>query len=142
MSRDKVLAAIGVGLAVLVGLVVVLVLVFRGGDPESVEEVADAAIAAAEDLDVDRGIDLLCDAPSADERADVEDLIAEAQDEAGTENPAVDYDISDVEGERSGRFTVTVSSDEEELADRGFSLVVLVEVEDGRSCIAGVEDVD
>jgi len=142
MSREKVLAMIGVGLAVLVALGIGLVLALGGGNAESVEVVADAAVDAAEDLDVDGGIDLLCDAPSTEEREEFEDLISDAQEQAGTDDPEVDYEISDLEGERTGRFTVTVSSDEEELADRGFSLVVLVEEEGGQSCIAGVEDVD
>jgi hypothetical protein len=123
-------------------LVVVLVLVTTGGDAETVEEVADDAVAAAEDLDVGAGIDLLCDAPSDGDRDDLEDLIDEARDRAGTHDPEVRYEISDVEGDASGSFVVTVTSDEDGLDDERLEMRVIVEERGDRACISDVEAVD
>ena len=78
MNRIGWIVAGVLALLVVSGGVTALVLT-SGGDPTSVQEVADAAIDAAEDLDVDEGVDLLCDAPSEDERDQLEDLIEEEQ---------------------------------------------------------------
>lgn len=120
----------------------VTALVVSGGDPTSVQEVADAAVDAAEGLDVDDGIELLCEAPSKKDRADLEALIGEAQDRADTEDPDVDYAISGVEGEAEGSFDVTITSDEDAFEGEEIAGTVLVESRDGRSCIAGFESRD
>jgi hypothetical protein len=114
-------------------------IVLDDGDPRSVEEVADAAVAAAEDLDVDEGADLMCDDPTKEQRDQLLTLINAAQREAGTDEPEVDYDVTDVDGETEGSFDVRITSDEKELADSELAYTVLVEEHDGRSCIAGVE---
>ncbi|MCD4535380.1 hypothetical protein LRP67_14900 [Nocardioides sp. cx-169] len=116
------------------------VFAFTGGEASSVQEVADQAVEAAEDLDVGAGIDLLCKAPTKNQRAQLEFLIAEGQQEAGTEDPDMDYVISHVEGDATGSFRVRATSDEEALQGRTLDLVLLVEQDDGRSCIAGVKD--
>ena len=133
------LIAIAVGVVVAVVVIVGVGLAVSGGDADSVEDVADDAVAAAEDLDVDAGIELLCDAPTDEERGDLEALIDAAQDRAGTDDPEVDYDVSDIEGDSEGSFTVTVTSDEEGLDDERLEMRVIVEEHDGRSCIADVE---
>lgn len=120
----------------------VTALVVSGGDPTSVADVADVAVDAAEDLDVDDGIELLCEAPSAQDRKDLEELIGAAQDEAGTEDPDVDYAISNVQGEQEGSFDVTITSDEKAFEDDEIAVTVLVDSQDGRSCISGYDDRD
>jgi len=116
------------------------VLALSGGDAESVQDVADQAVEAAEDLDVDAGIDLLCEAPTEEQRDELQDLIDGGRDEAGTDDPDVSYEISDVEGGASGTFRVRVTSDEDGLTDRDLEAVIVVEARDGRSCIAALEN--
>ncbi|MFS3129153.1 hypothetical protein ACLM5J_12205 [Nocardioides sp. Bht2] len=145
--RNGRLAALVVG-----GAVVVLVGVgaavwaLTGGDAGSVSEVADDAVAAAEELDVDAAIDLMCDAPTAEERAVLVDGIAQARADAGTQDPQVDYRISDVEGEAAGSFVVHISTDEPGLQDEetygAVSVKVIVKDDDGRSCISSFDSVD
>lgn len=136
---------VGAALVVLVG-VGAAVWAFTGGDADSVSEVADDAVAAAQELDVDAGIDLLCEAPSAEEREVLEDAIAQAREDAGTDSPDVDYKISDVEGDEEGSFVVHISSDEPGLQDEetygAASVKAIVESKDGRSCIASFDSVD
>lgn len=119
----------------------VTALVVAGGDPTSVADVAEAAVEAAEDLDVDQGIDLLCEAPSDKERAELEELIDTVRDETGEDDPDATYQVSDVEGEAEGSFEVRVTSDEEEYDDAELAAVVRVEERDGRSCISGFESI-
>lgn len=138
----RVFAIVAAVLLAVVVAIIALVLLVPGGAPTTVAEVADEAVDAAESLDVDAGIDLLCEPPSAEDRATLEDVIAEAQDRAGTQDPEVDYEISDVEGDAEGSFRVTVSSDEEGLDDEGFSAIVIVETDGDRSCVASIEDAD
>lgn len=143
-GRNRLPYVVGGGLVLLLVVVVVLVVTLTGSkaaeDARSVQDVADIAVDAAEDLDVDAGIDLLCEAPTAAERDELEDLLDQARDRAGTQDPEVDYEISDVEGDETGSFRVQVSSDEDGLDDEQLDLVVLVESRDGRSCIAGLSD--
>ncbi|NGZ99771.1 hypothetical protein G5V59_03875 [Nocardioides sp. W3-2-3] len=120
----------------------VTALVVSGGDPTSVQEVADAAVDAAQDLDVDQGIDLLCETPSKKDRHDLEALISEAQDEAGTKDPDVDYKVSNVKGDKEGSFDVTITSDEDAFKDETIAGTVTVATVDGRSCITGFESRD
>jgi hypothetical protein len=138
-------AAVGAVLLVLAGVAVVTLFVAGPGDAagaDSVEDVADLAVDAADDLDVAAGIDLLCELPMDLYRMSLETLIDEGRDEAGTDDPDVDYEVSDVSDGPTGSFVVTISSDEEGLADRGTSLRVFVEQRDGRSCIVGVGEPD
>lgn len=116
------------------------VFALTGGDATSVQEVADRAVDAAEDLDVDAGIDLLCSAPTPEQREELEDLISEGRQETGSDNPDVDYVVSDVEGDTTGSFRVVATSSDPALLGKEFDAVVLVEEDDGRSCIAGLED--
>ncbi len=125
--------------AVAAGAVLLLSGPGEASDARSVQDVADLAVDAAEELDVEKGVDLLCEAPSDGEREELEDLIAEAQDEAGTDDPEVDYEVSDVEGDATGSFTVTVTSDEDGLEDRDLVLEVEVGQDGDRSCVEGAE---
>ena len=111
-----------------------------GGDPTTVQEVADEAVAAAEDLDVEAGVDLLCEVPGDGERRELERLIEAAQEESGTEDPDVDYEVSDIEGDAEGSFDVRVTSDEEEFEDDELAARVFVERRGERSCIARFEN--
>lgn len=110
-----------------------------GGGPTSVQDVADEAVDAAEALDVDAGIDLLCEAPKSWERRELERLIETAQEQAGTDDPDVTYEVSDVQGDAEGSFEVRVTSDEEQLEDDELAAEVFVEQRGERSCIAEFE---
>ena len=127
-----VLLAVGVGVFALSGT--------DASDARSVDDVADLAVEAAEDLDVEKGIDLLCAAPDDRLRDELEDLIAEAQDRAGTDDPEVDYRISDVSDGSTGTFEVEVTSEESGLEGEGAAYKVFVAKDGERSCIAGVGD--
>jgi hypothetical protein len=130
--------------AILVVLLVVggVVVALTGGDAESVQDVADQSVEAAEDLDIDAGFDLFCTDPGSDAREELDRMVQKAQDRAGTDDPDVDYEITDVKGDEEGSYHVTASSDEQGISrDRG-EATVIVESRDGRSCIADVEDVD
>ncbi|MBS4753792.1 hypothetical protein KG112_13340 [Nocardioides sp. zg-ZUI104] len=132
----------GVVLLVLLLAGGVTALVVASGDPQTVEEVADAAVEAAEDLDIDAGADLLCEVPSSKDRQDLADLIDEARAEAGTDDPDVTYDVANIRGGAEGSFEVRITSDEKELANRTLSARVIVKSRDGRSCIDDVEALD
>lgn len=118
------------------------VFAFTGGDATSVQEVADQAVEAAEDLDIDAGIDLLCTAPSEQQRQELESLIAEGREETGDDDPDIDYEISEVEGDEEGSFRVTATSDDPALEGKELDAVVIVDEVDGRSCISTLEDTD
>ena len=118
------------------------VVLASGGDPTTVEEVADAAVEAAEDLDIDAGVDLLCDTPSKSDREELEELIETARDETGTDDPDVDYDVSNFKGEEEGSFEVRITSSEPDFEDEEIALQVNVEKDGDRSCITGVDDLD
>lgn len=134
---------IGGGVVVVLVIVVVLVVLLGGSkdaaDARSVDDVADVALDAAQDLDVDAGVDVLCEAPDPDDREALETLIDEARDRAGTDDPDIDYEITDVEGEATGTFRVTVTSDEESFDGSSGSFLVTVEQDGDRSCIAEIE---
>jgi len=121
---------------------VTAIVLASGGDPTSVQEVADKAVDAAEDLDVDAGIDLLCDAPSKEDREGLESLIDEAQDDADTDDPDVDYEVSHVKGDAEGSFEVRITSSEKDLAGKELAFRVVVEKDGDRSCIADAESLD
>ncbi len=111
-------------------------------DAETVQDVADLAVDSAEGLDVESGIDLLCEAPMSLYRESLMTMIDDAQERSGTDTPAVDYAISDVADGAEGSFVVDVSSSEEGLRDSDATIRVFVETRDGRSCISGVGDED
>lgn len=138
-ARSRLPWLVGGGVVLLLLVVVVLVVTLTGSkaakDARSVQDVADIAVDAAQDLDVDAGIDLLCSAPSDDERRELQDLIDEGRQRAGTDDPDVDYQVSDVEGDATGSFQVRVSSDEAGLEDQEFSVRVNVSKRGERSCI-------
>ncbi|QSR26395.1 hypothetical protein CFH99_12240 [Nocardioides aromaticivorans] len=141
MTRLGWIVAGAVALVLLLAGSVTALVVASGGDPTSVEEVADAAVDAAQDLDVDDGVDLLCEAPSGKDRADLEKLIETVRDETGEDDPDATYEISDVEGDTEGSFTVRVTSDEEPYTDAEIAAVVHVQERDGRSCISGFDPI-
>lgn len=119
----------------------VFALTSGGDDPTSVQDVAEAAVAAAEDLDVDAGLDLMCSFTSGD-RSGLERAISEARDDAGTDSPDVRYEISDVVGSTSGTFVVTVVTDEPGLEGwTSRTAKLTVASRDGRSCISDVENI-
>ena len=129
--------AVLVIVAVVAGGVLLLSGASEASEARSVQDVADLAVEAAEDLDVQAGVDLLCEAPHGGDRDELEELIEQAQDEAGTEDPDVTYEVSDVEGDETGSFQVEISSDEEGLEDRDFEITVEVGQDGDRSCIEG-----
>lgn len=130
---------------VLVGLVVVLVAVgglvwaLNQGDPESVDDVASAAVDAAEDFDVDAGIELFCEPLTDEQRDRIDEVIADGREAAGTDEPDVTYEVSNVEGDKEGSFKVIAYSKDGELA----SGYVVAEVEVGRdgdrSCVSDID---
>lgn len=131
------------------GAVVVVALVVGGvtfalssgaDDPTTVQAVADAAVKAADELDVDAGIDLLCSAPGSDDREFLDDAIGAARDATGTDTPEVDYLVSNVSGGSEGSFDVRITSTEDALAGVVGSAHVKVERRGDRSCVAGWED--
>lgn len=138
-----------VGLAVLLGVLLLgggtwaLVAATSDDAPGSVRETAEQAVDAAEDLDVDAGARLLCSAPSDDERADLEDAIDEARETAGTDDPEVDYAISDVEEtDDGGSAVVRATADEEELGDAFLEVRLDVTSDGGDFCIDEIEVLD
>ena len=138
-----------VGLAVLVGVLLLgggtwaVVAATSDDAPGSVRETAEQAVDAAEDLDVDAGARLLCTAPSDDDRADLEDAIDEARETAGTDDPAVDYEISDVEeSDEGGSAVVRAVADQEELGDAFLEVRLDVTADDGDYCIDEIEVLD
>ena len=142
-ARSRTPWIVGLALVAVLAVVVVLVVTLTGSkaaeDARSVQDVADVALDAAEDLDVDAGVDLLCEAPDASDREQLESLIDEARDRAGTDDPDVDYEISDVKGDETGSFRVHVTSDEDGLDDQELDFVVRVNVRGDRSCIDGLQ---
>lgn len=134
---------VGVGVLVVLAVVAGGVLLVSGpgeaSDARSVQDVADLAVEAAEDLDVDAGVDLLCETPSQEDRDELEELIERAQEEAGTDDPDVTYEVSDVEGDETGTFDVEVTSDEGDLEGRDLELTVEVGQDGDRSCIEGAQ---
>lgn len=136
---------VGVVMVVLAAVAVTTVFFTGPGnaeDAETVQDVADLAVDAAETLDVAAGIDLLCEAPMDLYRMSLESTIAEAQDRAGTETPDVTYTVRDVSDAATGSFVVDITSDEVGLADEDTTVRVFVEDRDGRSCVAGVGSED
>ncbi len=138
-----------VGLAVLLGVLLLgggtwaLVAATSDDAPGSVRETAEQAVDAAEALDVDAGARLLCSAPSDDERADLEDAIDEARETSGTDDPEVDYEISDVEEtDDGGSAVVRATADEEELGDAFLEVRFDVTSDDGDFCIDEIEVLD
>lgn len=108
--------------------------------PDSVRGTADAAVSAAEDLDVDAGLALMCKRPSDEDVDYLNDRIAEAKEAVGGE-PDVSYEIRDVQDEGgSGRFTVVITTDEPELDGANAKVVALVDSRGGQSCISGFDE--
>lgn len=121
---------------------VTAIVLASGGDPTTVQEVADEAVEAAKDLDVDAGIDLLCEAPPKEDREGLQKLIEAAQDKADTDDPEVDYEISDVDGDTEGSFEVRITSSEPDLDDEELAYKVTVKQDGDRSCISDYEALD
>ncbi|WP_157550942.1 hypothetical protein [Nocardioides jensenii] len=135
--RKIALVLVGI-LVVLIGTAVVVMAV-TGGDADSVQEVADAAAEAGEDLDVDAGIDLLCEPPTDEQRDRLDGVLVAGKDEAGTDDPEVHFEVSDVKGDETGSFTLTIWSDDGALKD-GYGVADIEVDRDGdRSCIADVD---
>ena len=133
--------AVGGGLVVAVLVAGGAVFALSGGDdPTSVREVADQAVAAAEDLDVDAAIDLLCEAPSKSDRAFLDEAISAGKKTSGKDDPDVTYDVSNVDGSASGSFDVKITSDDPGLEGIVGAAHVTVDRDGDRSCISGWED--
>ncbi|GAA4813171.1 hypothetical protein ACFQ0K_05285 [Nocardioides caeni] len=122
---------------VVTGVTVALVV---GSDATSVREVAERTAAAAEDLDVDAGIDLLCEPPTDEQRDVLDDMIAEGQDLAGTDDPELDVEVSEVTGDDEGSFHIEITSDDGDLDGREGAVTFLVGTDGDRSCIRGIRD--
>lgn len=129
----------GVAVVVLTGGGIALALTLSGGSPGSVEDVADRAVDAAQELDVSAGVDLLCDPPANESRELLDALIADAQERTGEDDPDVTIDVSDVDDGAAGRFTATISSADAEFAGVIREVHVVVADRDGRSCIERFE---
>lgn len=113
-------------------------------DPEepteaaSVQDVADLAVVVAEGLDVEQGVEVLCDRPIDLYRMAVEATIVRWQAQSGTQAPEVDAEVSDVDDGASGSFVLRISSEEDGLEDEQRTFRVFVESRDGRACVTGV----
>lgn len=138
------LVAVGVAVAVLAlgGTAWAVVATAGGGDPTSVEEVAEQAVDAARDLDVDAGVRLMCETPSADEREELEDAIAGGKDFTGTDDLELAFDVRDADDGPEGNVRIEVVGDQAELEGATMEVELSV-VEDGdRSCIESLEILD
>lgn len=111
-----------------------------GQDPTTVSGVADAAVQAAEELDVDAAIDLLCSPPGGDDRAFLDGAISAARDATGDESPDVTYEVSHVVGGAEGGFDVVITSGDDALAGVVGTAHVTVQQRGDRSCISGWDD--
>jgi hypothetical protein len=134
--------AVGGGVVVAVLIVGGAVFALSGSDddPASVREVADQAVAAAQDLDVDAGIDLLCKAHSGDDRHFLDSAIDAARTATGQDAPDARYDVSNLEGSTTGSFDVTITSGDPALEGVVGAAHVKVGRDGDRSCIASFED--
>jgi hypothetical protein len=127
-----------VAVLLLGGIAFAVVKATGGDDTSSVQGVADAAVSAAKDLDLDAGVALMCSPPSSADVDYVNHLISEARSAAGG-NPDVSYAISDVrDSGGAGRFTVTITTSEAALSGSHGKLVLLVQSHNGHSCISGI----
>lgn len=104
----------------------------------SVQDVADLAATVTEDLDVARGVEMLCRPPIELYRMTVESTITRWQALSGVQVPEVTAEVSDVDTGSSGSFVLRISSDEEGLEDEQRTFRVFVDYTDGRSCVTGV----
>ncbi|MDT9592832.1 hypothetical protein RDV89_07120 [Nocardioides zeae] len=139
----------GLLVGIVVGLVVLLlaggtwglVAAFSDDGPQDVRSTAEQAVEAAQALDVDAGARLMCTAPTSEERDDLEDAIEEAQEVAGTDDPEVAYEITEVTEDADGGGTATVEALGDQAELEGAALTVrLVVVDDGdRHCIDEIE---
>lgn len=138
------LVAAGVAVAVLAigGTAWAVVATTGGGDPTSVEEVAEQAVDAARDLDVDAGVRLMCETPSADEREELEDAIAQGQDYTGNDDLALAFEIRDAADGPEGSVRIDVEGDQAELEGATMEIELTVVQEGDRSCIDEVEILD
>ena len=133
-------ATVVVAVLLLGGIAFAVVKATSGEDTTSVQGVADAAVSAAEDLDVDKGVALLCSTPPSDDVDYLNHLISEARDAVGGD-PDVSYEVSDVhDSGGAGRFTVTISTSEAALRGSHAKLVMLVQSRNGQSCISGLDE--
>lgn len=138
LDRRRVIVVLIAILVVLLGTGVTVWALNRGA-PDSVSEVADAAVDAAKDLDVDAGVDLLCEPPSSAERARLDELIASGKKRAGTDDPDVHSEVANITGKKSGSFQMTIWSDDGDL-DKSYLVAQLKVEQDGeRSCVADVD---
>ncbi|WP_148612412.1 hypothetical protein [Nocardioides rubriscoriae] len=132
---------VGAVMVSLAGVAVVRLFVDEGAAPAeatSVQDVADLALTVTEELDVQGGVDLLCDQPIELYRMAVESTIIRWQTLSGVQAPAVTADVSDVDKGSSGSFVIAISSDEDGLEDEDRTFRVFVENHGGRSCVVGV----
>ncbi len=132
---------VGVVMVALAGVAVVRLFVDEPAAPTdaaTVQDVADLAVEVTEGLDVQAGVDLLCDEPIELYRMAVESTIIRWQALSGTQVPELTADVSDVDRGPAGSFVIKISSDERGLEDVQQTFRVFVEDRDGRSCVVGV----
>lgn len=137
VGRRRVIPVLIAILVVLLGTAAIVWAVTRGA-PNSVDEVAAAAVDAGENLDLDAGIDLLCEAPTTEQREGLESVIARGKSQAGTSIPDVNYSVTGVQGDKSGSFRMTIWSDEEGINTSHLVAQVDVEQDGDHSCISDV----
>jgi len=128
---------------VMVALAAVAVVRLTAGDEEpteadSVRDVADMAQGIAEGLDVDGGLDLLCDEPIELYKMAVESTIIRWQTISGSPAPTVTARVTEVDDGPTGSFLLRVTPDGRGLGDEQRTFRVFVESRDGRSCVVGI----
>lgn len=134
-------AVVGVVMVGLASVAVVRLFVADPADPgraDSVRAVADASVEVADTLDVQGGLDLLCEEPIDLYRMAVESTIVRWQTLSGTQTPSVTARASEVAAGTSGSFLLRVSVDEKGLDDERRTFRVFVEKRGSRSCVVGI----
>lgn len=107
-------------------------------EASSVRAVADLSESIAESLDVQGGLELLCDEPISLYRMAVESTIVRWQTLSGSPAPEITARVSEVDDGPTGSFLLRVSSEEPGLEDEQRTFRVFVEEHDGRSCVVGI----
>lgn len=137
VNRRRLLIVVIAIVVVLIGVAATVWALNRSA-PNSVDEVAAAAVAAGEDLDADAAIELLCESPTQQQSDGIDSLIADGKRRADTDNPDK-YTVADVKGDTSGSFRLTVTSVEGDVITTHLLAQVAVEQDGDRSCIAGAQ---
>lgn len=129
---------VGASALLLLAAVALTVNLTSGSGANSVQDVADQTVHAAQNLDVDAGFDLLCEAPGADQRASLVKALRKGIVAAGTNDPALEVVVTNLTGDTTGTFDVSLTSRDLGLRGRDGKLSVEVSERDGHSCISNV----